>query len=244
MFPLRFCAPEEYMNDRTNFLGLALLATTTWLGVASLVVVDFAQAAPNPARAAASMSVPAPVTTLAANREAREVVAFWRDAGPALWFAKDPKFDARFRERFLLDHEAAARGELMQWLSTPESALALVLLLDQFPRNAFRGTARMYDTDAMARKVANTAFAAGYDQKVPIEMRKFFVLPFGHSEDLADQERAVALARRLGPDDLAHSEHHLDIVRRFGRFPHRNVILIRVNTREEQRYLDNGGFAG
>src|SRR5688572_32882422 len=97
------------------------------------------------------------------NPDALEVVEFWRDAGPALWFAKDAQFDARFRERFLREHEAAARGELMLWQSTPEGALALVVLLDQFPRNAFRGTTRMYDTDAIARKVANTAVAARYD---------------------------------------------------------------------------------
>jgi uncharacterized protein (DUF924 family) len=184
------------------------------------------------------------LATLQPDPEARRVVAFWREAGPALWFAKDDQFDARFRERFLRDHEAAARGELTQWQATPEGALALVILLDQFPRNAFRGTSRMYDTDAMARKVANTAFAAGYDQKLPRELRKFLVLPFAHSEVLADQERSVALARRIGPDDLAHAEHHRDIVRRFGRFPHRNAILGRESTPEEKHYLDNGGYSG
>src|SRR5690349_17767517 len=125
--------------------------------------------------------------------EAREVLKFWRAAGPALWFAKDEKFDARFRERFLATHEAAARGELEHWIATPEGALSLVVLLDQFPRNAFRGTPRMYDTDALARKAAAKALAAGYDQRLPRELRKVFVLPFAHSEDLADQERAVAL---------------------------------------------------
>ena len=184
------------------------------------------------------------LATLQPNPEAQKVVAFWSEAGPALWFAKDAQFDARFRERFLRDHEAAARGELMQWQATPEGALALVILLDQFPRNAFRGTSRMYDTDAMARKVANTAFASGYDQKLPRELQKFLVLPFAHSEDLADQERSVALARRIGPDDLAHAEHHRDIVRRFGRFPHRNEILGRESTPEEKHYLDNGGYSG
>ena len=184
------------------------------------------------------------LATLQPNPEAQKVVAFWSEAGPALWFAKDVQFDARFRERFLRDHEAAARGDLMQWQATPEGALALVILLDQFPRNAFRGTSRMYDTDAMARKVANTAFAAGYDQILPHELQKFFVLPFAHSEDLADQERSVALARRIGPDDLAHAEHHRDIVRRFGRFPHRNAILGRESTPEEKHYLDNGGYSG
>jgi uncharacterized protein (DUF924 family) len=185
-----------------------------------------------------------PETVLEPNPGALKVVAFWREAGPALWFAKDPQFDTRFRERFLRDHEAAARGELTQWQATPEGALALVILLDQFPRNAFRGTTRMYDTDAMARKIAITAFAAGYDQKLPRELQKFFVLPFAHSEDLADQERSVALARRIGPDDLAHAEHHRDIVRQFGRFPHRNAILKRETTPVEKQYLDNGGYTG
>jgi uncharacterized protein (DUF924 family) len=190
------------------------------------------------------MNTSAATATILTSPEAREVLEFWRAAGPALWFAKDVQFDARFRERFLRDHEAAARGELQHWLSTADGALALVILLDQFPRNAFRGTPRMYDTDALARRAAETAFAAHYDQRIPMELRKFLVLPFAHSEDLADQERAVALSRRLTPDDLAHAEHHRDIVRRFGRFPHRNRILGRETTPEEQKYLDNGGYAG
>jgi uncharacterized protein (DUF924 family) len=181
---------------------------------------------------------------LQTSAEALRVITFWKDAGPALWFAKDSGFDQRFREKFLLDHEAAARGELSHWQSTPEGSLALIILLDQFPRNAFRGTARMYATDASARRIADTAFAAGYDRKFATELQKFFVLPFAHSEDLADQERAVALARRIGADDLAHAEHHRDIVRRFGRFPHRNQILGRPSTKEEQEYLANGGYAG
>lgn len=175
---------------------------------------------------------------------ARDVLKFWRAAGPSMWFAKDAAFDRRFRERFLSAHEAAARGELEHWQATPEAALALVILLDQFPRNAFRGTPRMYDTDALARRAAATAFAAGYDQRIPVELRKFFLLPYAHSEDLADQERSVALARRIGPEDLKHAEHHRDIVRRFGRFPHRNRILGRDSTAEEQHYLANGGYQG
>ncbi len=173
-----------------------------------------------------------------------DVIDFWEHAGPELWFAKDPDFDRRFRERFLPAHEAAARGELMHWQGTPEGAFALVILLDQFPRNAFRDTPRMYDTDAMARKVASVAFAAGYDRVIPQELRKFLVLPFAHSEDLADQERSVALARRIGPEDLERAQHHRDIVRRFGRFPHRNRILGRETTAEEQAYLAEGGYQG
>lgn len=187
------------------------------------------------------ISVP---TRLAPAPRAVEVLEFWKAAGPSRWFAKDADFDRHFRERFLADHEAAARGELMHWQSTAEGSFALVILLDQFPRNAFRGGARMYDTDALARKVAGTVFAAGYDRLMPEELRKFFLLPFAHSEDLADQDRSVALARRIGPKDLERAEHHRDIVRRFGRFPHRNAILGRESTREELVYLENGGYQG
>jgi uncharacterized protein (DUF924 family) len=176
--------------------------------------------------------------------EALKVIAFWKQAGPARWFAKDAAFDARFRDRFLLEYEAAARGEYSSWQSTPDGAFALIILLDQFPRNAFRDTPRMYATDASARRIAGIALAAGYDRHFAPELRKFFILPFAHSEDLADQERSVALARRLGGDDLAHAEHHRDIVKRFGRFPHRNAILGRPSTSAEREYLANGGYAG
>lgn len=179
-----------------------------------------------------------------APSEARAVVSFWREAGPALWFAKDDAFDTRFRNRFLAAHEAAARGELASWAVSTEGALALIILLDQFPRNAFRGSARTYATDGHARLVAHAAVMSGHDREVEPELAKFFYLPFAHSEDLADQERSVALVRRLGEPDLSHAQHHLDIVRRFGRFPHRNPILGRAMTAEEQRYLDNGGYKG
>jgi len=172
------------------------------------------------------------------------VVDFWREAGPALWFAKNADFDRKFRERFLSLHEDAARGALASWLETSNGALALLLLLDQFPRNAFRGSPRMYATDPMARAAAAAAIAAGHDRFAEPELRVFFYLPFGHSEDLADQERSVALARVLGPETLSHAEGHRDIVRRFGRFPHRNPILGRAMTPEEQRFLDAGGYAG
>ena len=172
------------------------------------------------------------------------VVDFWRKAGARLWFAKDPDFDRRFCERFLVTHEVAARGEFAGWPESALGALALVLLLDQFPRNAFRGTPRMYATDAMARRVAAAAIEAGHDRAVEAEMRLFLYLPFGHSEDPADQDRSVALVRGLGEPDLARAERHRDIVRRFGRFPHRNRILGRATSEAEQRFLDDGGFAG
>jgi uncharacterized protein (DUF924 family) len=214
------------------------------LAFATLAAVTSARAEPARPYEGDDMNTISATTRLAPAYRATELIEFWEDAGPALWFAKDPEFDRRFRERFLADHEAAARGELMHWQSTPEGAFALVILLDQFPRNAFRDTPRMYDTDALARRIASTAFAAGYDRQMPKELQKFLVLPFAHSEDLADQERAVALARRIGPEDLARAEHHRDIVRRFGRFPHRNRILRRESTPEELHYLANGGYQG
>jgi uncharacterized protein (DUF924 family) len=183
-------------------------------------------------------------SVLASPVAAAEVVDFWREAGPPLWFAKDAAFDRRFRERFLSLHEAAARHRLAEWLAAPTAALALLLLLDQFPRNAFRGTPRMYATDAMARGAAAAAIDAGHAQAVETALRLFFYLPFAHSEDPADQERSVALNRPLGQPNLSHAEGHRDIVRRFGRFPHRNPILGRTMTPEEQRFLDEGGFAG
>ena len=196
------------------------------------------------ALSAAAHAPAADVRQSKAPSPAQDVIAFWKEAGPALWFAKDPEFDARFRSRFVSLYEAAARRDLASWERSPDGALALLILLDQYPRNSFRGTPRMYATDGLARQVANRAIEAGYDRMAPQELRVFFVLPLAHSEQMADQERSVALARRLGPADVAHAEHHRDIVRRFGRFPHRNKILGRINTVEEQEYLDNGGYAG
>lgn len=173
-----------------------------------------------------------------------DVVRFWREAGPSMWFAKDHAFDRGFGERFAAEHDAASRGELNSWAATAEGALALLILLDQYPRNAFRGNPRMYATDTLARHVANTAIDAGRDQAVERPLRTFFYLPFAHSETIADQDRAVALVTHLGEPDLSHARHHRDIISRFGRFPHRNRILGRAMTAEEQRYLDEGGYAG
>ncbi|MBC8070798.1 MAG: DUF924 family protein [Deltaproteobacteria bacterium] len=176
--------------------------------------------------------------------EADAVIAFWEGAGPRMWFAKDPDFDRRFRERFAALHEAAAADQLGAWESDPRGVLALVLLLDQYPRNAFRGTARMYATDVLARRVADAAIKAGHDRAVPDELALFVYLPLGHSESLVDQDRSVMLSRRLGEPNLGHAVHHREIIRRFGRFPHRNPLLGRTMTDAEQRYLDDGGYQG
>ena len=173
-----------------------------------------------------------------------DVIAFWREAGPERWFAKDAKFDDEFRNRFAILYSAARDDGLAHWQATPEGSLALILLLDQYPRNSFRGTPEMYATDAQARRAADLAIAAGHDQRIEPALRVFMYLPFAHSESLADQDRSVELVRRLGEPHLSHAEHHREIIRRFGRFPHRNPILGRAMKTNEQKYLDDGGYKG
>ncbi|MGH6767697.1 MAG: DUF924 family protein [Xanthobacteraceae bacterium] len=174
-----------------------------------------------------------------------DVLAFWLEAGPKKWFAKDDGFDAEIISRFLATYEAAAGGQLADWEISSESALALVIVLDQFPRNMFRADARAYAADATARGIADRAIAHGFDRQLPAAERHFFYLPFEHSEELADQERCVALIRALDDADLLRwAELHADIIRRFGRFPHRNVVLGRATTAAERDFLDNDGFAG
>lgn len=175
---------------------------------------------------------------------AHDVVDFWRSAGPDRWFAKNDAFDAEFGGRFLAAHEAAALGELDHWSIEPEGALALMVLLDQFPRNTWRGNARMLATDAKALAVARKAIEAGLDLKVDEALRRFFYLPFMHSESLADQERSVELNAALDANTQRFAVLHRDIIARFGRFPHRNKLLGRTSSTEEQRFLDEGGFAG
>ncbi len=173
-----------------------------------------------------------------------DVVAFWRAAGPKRWFEKDAAFDDDIRRRFLTLHEAAAAGKLTAWEGTAEGALALLILLDQCPRNIFRGQARAFASDPLARAIASRAILNGFDGAFP-DMRGFFYLPFEHSEDLADQQRGLTLYKAAGDaDGLKWAGVHADIIRRFGRFPHRNAVLGRVSTAEEQRFLDDGGFAG
>ncbi|MCU0985823.1 MAG: DUF924 family protein [Acetobacteraceae bacterium] len=175
---------------------------------------------------------------------ATSVVAFWREAGRERWFGKDEAFDALFRYRFMALHLEAAARQHDGWIAAPESALALVLLLDQFPRNAFRGTAHMFATDPLGLVFAEAAIARGHDRAVAEELRPFFYLPFMHAEDLGHQERCVALCQDLPGETLKYAIIHRDIIARFGRFPHRNPVFGRVTTAEEQAFLDEGGFSG
>ncbi len=161
-----------------------------------------------------------------------------------MWFAKDEAFDAGFR-RFHDAHVAAARRELDHWAEAPEGSLALLILLDQFPRNAFRGTGHAFATDPLARHFAVMALDDGLDQLVEPPLRTFFYLPFQHHEDLASQERILPYFQalpRAANDRWA--EHHHDVIARFGRFPHRNRALGRETTPEEQLFLDQDGFKG
>ena len=175
----------------------------------------------------------------------QDVLAFWREAGAEKWFKKNTSFDDAIRARFLATYEAAATEKLSHWEQTREGALALVIVLDQLPRNMFRGDARTYAADPLARVVAERAIAQGFDRETPAAERQFFYLPFEHSESLPDQERCCALFRSTGDaEQLKWAEHHAGIIRRFGRFPHRNAVLGRVTTPEEQAFLDEGGFKG
>lgn len=173
-----------------------------------------------------------------------DVLDFWREAGPKQWFSRDDTFDRRFRDRFLRAHFAAARRELDDWAGSADGVLALLILLDQFPRNAFRDTAHMFATDPLALTVAKNAIAAGLDRVVPDDLRAFVYMPLMHSESLADQHACCSYMRQFGGDSLRYAEIHRDIIERFGRFPHRNPMFGRETTQAEQTFLDAGGFAG
>jgi len=167
-----------------------------------------------------------------------------REERREIWFRSTPEHDEMLRALFLADYERAATGALADWEAAPDSALALVLLLDQIPRNIFRETPRVYDTDPIARAVADRAMANGFDMVVPPAWRMFFYMPLHHSENLADQQRATALVANLpGRRDPEHGENrryglpYVDVIARFGRFPHRNAILGRVSTPEELSFL-------
>ncbi|PWF25556.1 DUF924 domain-containing protein [Corticimicrobacter populi] len=179
----------------------------------------------------------------AAKEPILTIVNFWKEAGPERWFSKDEAFDQDFSSRFMQAHLAAARRRHEAWASDPDGLLALMILLDQFPRNAFRDTGHMFATDGLALHYARAGVDNGLDQQVPVSLRLFVYLPFMHAESLADQMRCVELCRLLGRSE-DYAEEHLDIIRRFGRFPHRNVALGRTTTAEEQAFLDAGGFAG
>ncbi len=173
------------------------------------------------------------------------IVSFWGDAGPDKWFEKGEAFDREITERFLGSHGAASRLELTSWQENAEGSLALLILLDQFPRNMFRNSAHAFATDPLARAVADRALAHGFDLAIEHTLRQFFYLPFMHSEALVDQDRCLRLYEKYGDaNTLKFANIHRDIIVKFGRFPHRNQVLGRVTTPAEDEFLKSGGFAG
>jgi uncharacterized protein (DUF924 family) len=174
-----------------------------------------------------------------------DVLAFWRAAGAERWYKRDDAFDVSVRERFLALWQKAFAGELSSWEATDNGALALVIVLDQFPRNMFRGDRKAFSSDPFAREVADRALRRGTDKRIDAALLEFLYLPFMHSEYPADQLRCVELFRATdNTENLRYAEKHADIIGRFGRFPHRNRVLGRVTTPEEEAFLDGGGFSG
>lgn len=184
-------------------------------------------------------------------QRAAALIDFWfgtvgdpeREQHRPIWFRGTDEFDAALRREFLADYEAAAAGKLSAWEASPEGALALVLLLDQVPRNIFRHQPEAYATDVAAREATARALEAGFDQKVPPAWRLFFYMPFHHSENLADQRRSVTLLNAMprNPDRggslRRYGSPYVDVIERFGRFPHRNEILGRQSTPEEIAFM-------
>lgn len=186
-----------------------------------------------------------------------EILGFWFGSGSqdtgaesgkrrAIWFKQDIKFDQTIQTRFKQDYEQVAAGKLDHWKASPQGCLALVLLLDQFPRNMFRGDPQAFATGSQALSVAQHAIAQSFDQQLLPVQRWFIYLPFEHSENLEHQHRAVELFRQLGDDPdsldvLSYAIRHRDVIQRFGRFPHRNKILGRATTPEEAEFLKQPG---
>lgn len=178
------------------------------------------------------------------HAKAEEILAFWLDeVGPEGWYEGGEALDARCR-RFEEDWERGVRGDFAQWTVEPRGALALTILLDQFPRNMYRGTARAFATDGKALVIAKFALSKGFDQVMMPLKRRFLYLPFEHSENLNDQRRCVELFEKMKKDDplgYDYALRHLKVIEKYGRFPHRNKILSRMNTPEEEEYLAQAG---
>jgi uncharacterized protein (DUF924 family) len=173
-----------------------------------------------------------------------DVLQFWfQELRPAQWFAKDAALDARIRQRFLATHQHLVANDGTD-LSGPRAMLAAVIVLDQFSRNMFRGDPRAFAADAIARRIATSAIDQGFDKGMGNEERMFLYMPFQHSEDRADQARALTLIESLGNESWTHfARAHKHLIDRFGRFPHRNSVLNRQSTADEIEALNEPGAA-
>jgi len=179
--------------------------------------------------------------------DAESIRQFWIDeVGPEGWYNSSETLDATIQERFGETWEKARHGEYNEWACDPERVLSLIILLDQFPRNMFRGLPRAFSTDRKALCVAKKAIEQGFDLRTPEPERQFFYLPMMHSESLTDQERCVRLMtsrmNKSGAGNLLHAKVHREVIRKFGRFPYRNAALSRAPTVQEIAYLDGGGY--
>lgn len=173
------------------------------------------------------------------DKAAAEIIEFWfSEPMNKHWFVKSDAIDAQITKNFSDLYQQAKSGELDGWRNDPQSALALVLLLDQFPRNMFRGTPQAFATDKQACELATDALARGFDKHFSNIERQFFYLPFMHSETLADQQRSMDLYTKLGDENaLDFAQQHCVIIEKFNRFPHRNIVVGRETTQEEAEYL-------
>jgi len=173
--------------------------------------------------------------------DAGEVLKFWFERDRKAWYQKNPAFDEEIRARFLPLHEQALTGGLEGWQAQAASCLALVILLDQFPRNMFRNSAQAFAADAPARDAARVVVERDWDQGMSVDERTFAYLPFEHSESPADQARSCELMKPLGEEIYRYALRHKEIIDRFGRFPHRNAALGRESTPEEIEFLKTPG---
>ncbi|SIS92265.1 Uncharacterized conserved protein, DUF924 family [Roseivivax lentus] len=175
-----------------------------------------------------------------------EILNFWLDeVGPKGWYEQDDALDASIRERFLPVWEEAMEGRFALWLTHPSGVLAYIILLDQFPRNMFRGSPRAFSSDTVARAAAKQAVRREWDRKIDPPARQFFYLPMMHSENLSDQEQCIRLVKERMPEaesTLLHARVHREVIRRFGRFPYRNDALSRTSTAAETAFIEEGGY--
>ena len=176
---------------------------------------------------------------------AEDVLEFWRQAGTQKWWKKDPEFDAEISRRFGEIYDRACNGELDHWAVTAHGGLALILVLDQFSRNLHRNSPLAYAQDEKCVELTMAQIESGHDDDLPTDLRPFCYMPLMHSESLAAQHKGFEMMEKYGVEGNVRSAiEHRDIIARFGRFPHRNKLLGRTTTQEEQEFLDSGGFGG
>ncbi|MEM7067740.1 MAG: DUF924 family protein [Pseudomonadota bacterium] len=176
----------------------------------------------------------------------KDILDYWSSLGKEGWWTKNADVDEEIKTRFGALHDQACFGKLDHWAKTADGALALIIILDQFSRNMFRGDARSFSQDQKALSIAAQAIDSGLDKELEGDLAVFLYMPYEHSEEIADQKRSVLLQHSLGasPENLRAALQHREIIQRFGRFPHRNAVLGRHTTPAEQAYLDSGGFSG